>query len=112
MADLRPLPIRGGLPDETLNHIVYLLNRGDQFAWILTCRHAYELWQPLLYASIDCTTLGRRSKEALARILLDRPDLRAAVCTLELDHCYGDFCWPGDPDIDAEVNLDQLSVYV
>ena len=92
-----PQPSSGyGLPDDILSSISSFLDNRDQFAWILTCRHAYELLQPLMYRSIDCTTLQRR--EGVARILSDRLDLRLAVTTLDLGDCNGSFSWPEVPE--------------
>ncbi len=83
---------REGLPDEILSHISSFLHNRDQFEWILTCRHVYELLQPLMYRSIDCTTLKRR--EGVARTLHNRLDLRLAVRTLDLGDCSGSVSWP------------------
>ena len=102
---------RHGLPDEILSHISSFLHNRDQFAWILTCRHAYELLQPMMYRSIDCTTLQRR--EGVARILSDRLDLRLAVRTLDLGDCNGSFSWPDiSKELSERFRRQRLSEYV
>jgi hypothetical protein len=77
-------PLNQKLPDDILYHVISILNPSDQFHWLLSCRHAYNIFQLLMYERIDCTPISRPKAGTLVWTLTKRPDLAANIRSLVL----------------------------
>ena len=82
--DRPPTPFHQKLPDDILYHVISILNPADQFSWLLSCRHAYNIFQPLMYEKIDCASISRAKAATLVSTLTKRPDLAANIRSLTL----------------------------